>query len=115
MPAKYVLTEKNGRYHWNLLATNGRVIASSEVYNSKAAAMTGVRSVQKNGATDVVVTADELEASRRQRRRPPRRRHPPRRPLRRADTAQPLRPRVPPVGVPAQQPTLSGVAIPVIG
>jgi uncharacterized protein YegP (UPF0339 family) len=65
MPAKYVLTEKNGRYHWNLLATNGRVIASSEVYNSKAAAMTGVRSVQKNGATDVVVTADELEASRR--------------------------------------------------
>lgn len=65
MPAKYVLTEKNGRYHWNLLATNGRVIASSEVYNSKAAAMTGVRSVQKNGATDVVVTPDELEASRR--------------------------------------------------
>jgi uncharacterized protein YegP (UPF0339 family) len=65
MPAKYVLTEKNGRYHWNLLATNGRVIASSEVYNSKAAAMTGVRSVQKNGATVVVVTADELEASRR--------------------------------------------------
>jgi len=99
MPAKYVLTEKNGRYHWNLLATNGRVIATSEVYNSKAAAMTGVRSVQKNGATDVVVTA---------RRRPPRRRHPPRRPLRRADTEQPLRPRVPPVEVPAQPPTLSG-------
>ena len=65
MPAKYVLTEKNGRYHWNLLATNGRVITSSEVYNSKAAAMTGIRSVQKNGATAVVITADEFEASRR--------------------------------------------------
>ncbi len=65
MPAKYVLTENNGRYHWNLLATNGRVIASSEVYTSKAAAMTGIRSVQKNGATEVVVTAGELEASRR--------------------------------------------------
>lgn len=64
MPAKYVLSHKGSGYHWNLLATNGRVIASSEVYNSKAAAMTGIRSVQKNGATDVIVTDDELKASR---------------------------------------------------
>ena len=59
MPAKYVITRKGDRFHWNLVATNGRVIASSEVYNSKAAAMAGIRSVQKNGATDVIVEADD--------------------------------------------------------
>ena len=64
MPAKYVLSQKSSGYHWNLLATNGRVIASSEVYNSKAAAMAGIRSVQKNGATDVIVSDDELKAGR---------------------------------------------------
>jgi uncharacterized protein YegP (UPF0339 family) len=65
MPAKYVLSQKASGFHWNLIATNGRVIASSEVYNTKAAAMAGIRSVQKNGSTDVIVTAEELEATRR--------------------------------------------------
>ncbi len=65
MPAKYVMSKKASGFHWNLVATNGRVIASSEVYNSKAAAMAGIRSVQKNGSTDVIVTAEELEAARR--------------------------------------------------
>jgi uncharacterized protein YegP (UPF0339 family) len=64
MPAKYVLAQRGSGYHWNLLATNGRVIASSETYNSKAAAMAGIRSVQKNGSTDVVVTADDLKETR---------------------------------------------------
>ena len=64
MPAKYVLAQKGTGYHWNLLATNGRVIATSEHYNSKAAAMNGIRSVQKNGSTDVIVTDEELKASR---------------------------------------------------
>ncbi len=66
MPAKYVLAHKDTGYHWNLLATNGRVIASSEQYNTKAAAMTGIRSVQKNGATEVIISAEELEAARKQ-------------------------------------------------
>ena len=65
MPAKYVLSQKASRFHWNLVATNGRVIATSEVYNSKQAALAGIRSVQKNGSTDVVVTAEEQEATRR--------------------------------------------------
>ncbi len=71
MPAKYVLTHKGTGYHWNLLATNGRVIASSEHYNSKAAAMTGIRSVQKNGPTDVIVTDEELMASRKPAKKAP--------------------------------------------
>lgn len=64
MPAKYVLSRKASGFHWNLVATNGRVIATSEVYNSKQAALTGIRSVQKNGSTDVIVTAEELAAAR---------------------------------------------------
>ena len=71
MPAKYVLAQKANGYHWNLLATNGRVIATSEHYNSKAAAMTGIRSVQKNGSTDVIVTDEELVASRRPAKKTP--------------------------------------------
>ncbi len=59
-----VLAHKDTGYHWNLLAINGRVIATSEHYNSKAAAMTGIRSVQKNGSTDVIVTDEELMAGR---------------------------------------------------
>ena len=64
MPAKYVLSQKASGFHWNLVATNGRVIATSEVYNSKQAALAGIRSVQKNGSTDVIVTAEELAAAR---------------------------------------------------
>lgn len=64
MPAKYVLNQSAKGFHWNLLATNGRVIATSEVYNTRQAALGGIRSVQKNGATDVVVTAEEPEAAR---------------------------------------------------
>lgn len=64
MPAKYVLSQKASGFHWNLVATNGRVIATSEVYNSKQAALIGIRSVQKNGSTDVIVTAEELAAAR---------------------------------------------------
>ncbi|MBQ6470434.1 MAG: YegP family protein [Victivallales bacterium] len=33
---------------FNLLATNGQVIATSEVYNSKASLKNGIESVQKN-------------------------------------------------------------------
>lgn len=49
MAAKYVLTKSNkGGFHWNLLATNGKVIASSEHYESKRAALGGIQSVRNN-------------------------------------------------------------------
>ena len=35
-------------YHFNLTAKNGQVIASSEMYASKAAAENGIRSVKEN-------------------------------------------------------------------
>jgi uncharacterized protein YegP (UPF0339 family) len=49
MAAKFVLTKNDsGKFHFNLLATNGRVIATSEVYNTRAAALNGIESIRKN-------------------------------------------------------------------
>ena len=51
MAAKFVLTKNaGGKFHFNLLASNGRVIASSEVYNTRAAALNGIESIRKNAA-----------------------------------------------------------------
>ena len=56
MPAKFVLKkDKGGKFRFNLLATNGQVIASSEAYNTKIAANNGISSVKKNAPVAVVV------------------------------------------------------------
>ncbi len=39
---------KNGDFYFNLTAKNGQVIASSEMYKSKAAAENGIASVKEN-------------------------------------------------------------------
>ena len=39
---------KNGQYHFNLKASNGEIILSSEMYASKASAENGISSVQSN-------------------------------------------------------------------
>jgi uncharacterized protein YegP (UPF0339 family) len=47
--AKFVLKKgTTGKFHFNLVATNGQVIAASEAYESKAAALNGIESVKKN-------------------------------------------------------------------
>jgi uncharacterized protein len=47
--AKFVLKKgSTGKFHFNLVAGNGQVIATSETYESKAAALNGIESVQKN-------------------------------------------------------------------
>lgn len=49
MAAKFVLKKgSTGKFHFNLVATNGQVIATSEAYESKAAALNGIDSVKKN-------------------------------------------------------------------
>ena len=45
-----VSVRKNGEFQFNLKATNGQVILSSEGYNTKAACLNGVESVKKNAA-----------------------------------------------------------------
>ncbi|MDP8961593.1 MAG: YegP family protein [Actinomycetota bacterium] len=51
VPGKFVIKKgTTGKFRFNLLASNGQVVATSEAYGSKAAAMGGVRSVQKLAA-----------------------------------------------------------------
>ena len=42
------LESKNGKFYFNLKATNGQIIGSSEMYESVASRDNGIASVQKN-------------------------------------------------------------------
>jgi hypothetical protein len=47
---KFVITvRKNGEFQFNLKATNGQVILTSEGYTTKNACLNGIESVRKNG------------------------------------------------------------------
>lgn len=53
MAGKFELkVSKNGKYHFNLLAGNGQIILSSEMYESKSAAENGIASVSKNAVDE---------------------------------------------------------------
>jgi len=39
---------KNGKFHFNLKASNGQVIGSSEMYDSQSTCENGIESVKKN-------------------------------------------------------------------
>ena len=50
---KFVITvRKNGEFQFNLKATNGQVILTSEGYATKAACLNGVESVKKNSQVE---------------------------------------------------------------
>jgi len=52
MAAKFVLTKgSTGKFRFNLVTTNGQVIATSEAYESKASAIKGIESVKRNAPT----------------------------------------------------------------
>jgi uncharacterized protein YegP (UPF0339 family) len=49
MAAKFVLKKgSTGKFRFNLVATNGQVIATSEAYETKASAVNGIESVKRN-------------------------------------------------------------------
>ena len=49
MAGKFELnTSSNGKYFFNLKATNGQIILSSEMYESRSAVENGIESVKKN-------------------------------------------------------------------
>lgn len=53
MPGKFeVKTGKTGKVRFNLKASNGQVILTSEAYDSMAAAKKGITSVKKNATND---------------------------------------------------------------
>lgn len=50
---KFVVSvRKNGEFQFNLLATNGQVILSSEGYTTKTACLNGIESVKKNAPVE---------------------------------------------------------------
>ena len=51
---KFVMRETNTGVKFDLKATNGQVIATSEVYSSKAACKNGIESVAKNAPVAAV-------------------------------------------------------------
>ncbi|MFT3883942.1 MAG: YegP family protein [Flavobacteriales bacterium] len=47
-----ISTDARGEFRFNLVATNGQVILSSEGYKAKASCMNGIGSVRKNAVLD---------------------------------------------------------------
>ena len=57
--AKFTLfVDRAKKYRFNLKATNGEIIASSEAYNTKAAALKGIKSIQKSAAAAKIEDLD---------------------------------------------------------
>lgn len=55
MPGKFVVKKgSTGKFRFSLLSTNGRVVATSEAYNTKAACLNGVKAV-RNLAADATL------------------------------------------------------------
>ena len=53
MPGKFeIKTGKSGKFSFNLKASNGQVILSSESYDSRKGAEAGIASVKKNAGND---------------------------------------------------------------
>jgi len=62
VPGKFVVKKgSTGKFRFNLMSTNGQVVATSEAYNSKAAAMGGIRAV-KSLAADAVIEDQTTKA-----------------------------------------------------
>ncbi len=60
MAGKFELyKDKAGKYRFRLKAGNGETIASSEAYESKAAAKNGIESVKKNAPDATTVELPE--------------------------------------------------------
>jgi uncharacterized protein YegP (UPF0339 family) len=61
MAGKFVLKKTaSGKYHFNLHASNGQIIATSEQYERKQSALAGIESV-KNHAAEAVLD-DQTES-----------------------------------------------------
>ncbi len=59
MPAKFIVKQspKKG-FRWNLVATNGRVIATSQFFETRRAAIASIASARKNAPAATVVDAE---------------------------------------------------------
>jgi uncharacterized protein YegP (UPF0339 family) len=58
-----------GRFRFNLLATNGKVIATSETYETKRARLAGIESLRKNAPNATIDDETERQGATRSQRR----------------------------------------------
>lgn len=63
MASKFHLKKaSDGQFHFNLLAGNGEIILSSELYKAKQSAVDGIESVRKNSQHDSAFEIKETAA-----------------------------------------------------
>ena len=75
MPGKFVVKKgTTGKFRFSLVSTNGQVVATSEAYETKRAAMNGIASVKKLAADaeveDTTAAAKPAAASKPAARKP---------------------------------------------
>jgi uncharacterized protein YegP (UPF0339 family) len=59
MAAKFtVFLDKSKKYRFNLKASNGEIIASSEAYETKKACLNGIKSIQKSAPIAKIIDLD---------------------------------------------------------
>jgi uncharacterized protein YegP (UPF0339 family) len=60
MAAKFeIYTDRAKKYRFRLKASNGEIIAASEAYDTKAACVKGIKSLQKNAPTAAIIDPEE--------------------------------------------------------
>jgi uncharacterized protein YegP (UPF0339 family) len=60
MPGKFTIFQDKGKkIRFHLTAANGEIIAASEAYGSKEAALKGIKAIQKNAPTAKIVDATQ--------------------------------------------------------
>ncbi len=58
-PLYAIRKSKDGQFYFYLRAENMEIIATSEMYTTKASAKRGIESVRKNAPTDIVIDMTE--------------------------------------------------------
>jgi uncharacterized protein YegP (UPF0339 family) len=60
MAAKFeIFLDRKKQYRFHLKASNGEIIAASEAYETKAACLKGIKSIQKNAPTAAIIDPEE--------------------------------------------------------
>jgi uncharacterized protein YegP (UPF0339 family) len=60
MAAKFeIFLDRKKQYRFHLKASNGEVIAASQVYENKAACVKGIKAIQKNAPSTAIIDPEE--------------------------------------------------------
>jgi uncharacterized protein YegP (UPF0339 family) len=60
MAAKFeIFTDRKKQYRFHLKASNGEIIAASQAYETKVACIKGIKAIQKNAPTAVIIDPEE--------------------------------------------------------